>query len=283
MKRYLIILGAALGLYPLGSRGEDTPPAIAVTIESLGRRAVDDMSPVIIMAVWPEGKLVWSQDQTRGGPPFRTARIDPATTQAVLNRFEKEAVFKKEGFRHSWFGPDSSYHSIWLNSGGKRTKIETWHELFEANPKLVAINGGIAALDGRNREDVIRSDTKEFQAFRVLWTDLRTSITALIPGEGTPYAESLKLSLLPGTDEPKHNAMPKAGVVPNEATAIRIAVAVWEPIYGTDKIAAEKPFHAKLTDGVWTVEGSTKHQKGGVALAEISKADGRILRISHGK
>ena len=86
-------------------------------------------------------------------------------------------------------------------------------------------------------------------------------------------------------DEPKHNAMPrKAGVVPDEATAIKIAVAVWEPIYGADKIAAEKPFRATLAQGVWTVQGFLpKGWVGGVALAEISKADGRIIRISHGK
>lgn len=92
-------------------------------------------------------------------------------------------------------------------------------------------------------------------------------------------------AVLFAADEPKHNAMPRTvGVVPNEATAIKIAVAVWEPIYGADKIAGEKPFHATLTEGVWTVQGSLpKGWVGGVALAEISKADGRILRISHGK
>lgn len=86
-------------------------------------------------------------------------------------------------------------------------------------------------------------------------------------------------------DDPKQNAMPgKNGVVPNEATAIKIAVAAWEPVYGANKIAAEKPFRAKLSNGVWTVQGSLpKGWKGGVALAEIAKEDGRIIRVSHGK
>jgi hypothetical protein len=92
-------------------------------------------------------------------------------------------------------------------------------------------------------------------------------------------------SALFAANEPKHNAMPRvAGVVPDDVTAIKIAVAVWGPIYGADKIAAEKPFRAKLANGVWTVQGSLpKGWVGGVALAEISKADGRIIRISHGK
>ena len=85
-------------------------------------------------------------------------------------------------------------------------------------------------------------------------------------------------------EEPKHNYIPKDGYVPTADAAIKIAVAVWEPIYGAAKIADEKPFRATLTKGVWTVEASLpKGSPGGVALAEISKADGRILRVSHGK
>jgi NTF2 fold immunity protein len=87
-----------------------------------------------------------------------------------------------------------------------------------------------------------------------------------------------------GGDGPNHNFVPKDGYVPTKDVAIKIAVAVWEPIYGADKIADEKPYRATLTEGVWTVEGSLpKGAKGGVALAEISKADGRIIRVSHGK
>ena len=82
----------------------------------------------------------------------------------------------------------------------------------------------------------------------------------------------------------KHNFKPKDGYVPDAKTAIKIAVAVWEPIYGADKIADEKPYHAQLTNGTWIVEGSLpKGMLGGVAIAEIAKDDGRILRVSHGQ
>ena len=85
-------------------------------------------------------------------------------------------------------------------------------------------------------------------------------------------------------EPPKHSYMPPNGYVPDAKTAIRIAVAVWSPIYGEAKIQKEKPFHASLAKGIWTVEGSLpKGSVGGVAEADISKQDGRILRISHGK
>jgi hypothetical protein len=70
--------------------------------------------------------------------------------------------------------------------------------------------------------------------------------------------------------------------VPDQAAAIQIAVAVWNPIYGKEKIQKEKPFKAILRDGVWHVSGNLpKGRMGGVAEAEISKTDGRIIRISH--
>ncbi|PYK35505.1 MAG: hypothetical protein DME54_04580 [Verrucomicrobia bacterium] len=78
--------------------------------------------------------------------------------------------------------------------------------------------------------------------------------------------------------------MAPAGYAPDSATAIKIALAVWEPIYGAAVIAGEKPYHATLRDGVWTVTGSLPgRMKGGVAIAEIPKQDGRILLVSHTK
>lgn len=87
----------------------------------------------------------------------------------------------------------------------------------------------------------------------------------------------------------KHSFVPKDGFVPDKETAIRIAEAVWIPIYGEDQINNEKPFKATLRNGVWLVEGSLPEGPensivaGGVAVAEIAKKDGHIIRVSHGK
>ena len=84
-------------------------------------------------------------------------------------------------------------------------------------------------------------------------------------------------------NQAKHNYIPPSGYVPDEKTAVSIAEAVWLPIYG-DRIYGSKPFKARLHDGVWFVEGTLpKNWIGGVPEAEISKQDGRILRVSHGK
>jgi|HubBroStandDraft_4_1064222.scaffolds.fasta_scaffold397298_2 hypothetical protein len=77
---------------------------------------------------------------------------------------------------------------------------------------------------------------------------------------------------------------PKEGFVPTAEVAIAIAIAVWTPIYGADQISREKPYHAELLKGVWYVSGSlAPNTFGGVAEAQISKHDGRVLGVIHGK
>jgi hypothetical protein len=83
----------------------------------------------------------------------------------------------------------------------------------------------------------------------------------------------------------KHSVTRAEGFVPNQETAIAIAVAVWLPIYGKENIERQKPYVASLVNGVWVVEGtwSKDYTHGGVAIAEISKSNGKVLRVSHGK
>jgi hypothetical protein len=84
--------------------------------------------------------------------------------------------------------------------------------------------------------------------------------------------------------EPRHTFKPKEGYVPDAETAIAIAIATWNPIYGKDQIAREKPYKATFSNGIWTVVGSLPAgMAGGVAEADIAKDDARILRVSHGK
>lgn len=75
---------------------------------------------------------------------------------------------------------------------------------------------------------------------------------------------------------------PSAGYVPDSTTAVRIATAVLDPIYGKAKIAAEKPWHVGLIDGVWTVVGTFNGRgNGGEAIVQIDKRTGAIKFVGH--
>jgi hypothetical protein len=77
---------------------------------------------------------------------------------------------------------------------------------------------------------------------------------------------------------------PKSGFIPDEATAIKVAEAILSPIYGEKQILGERPFHATLNDGTWTVSGSLpKGWDGGVATIRIDKKTGGVISYIHTK
>jgi len=95
------------------------------------------------------------------------------------------------------------------------------------------------------------------------------------------------LALLVGCYNEKYPEVdwkPQDGYVSTEASAIKIAEAVWLNVYGP-KIEGDKPFKAQLIKGkVWVVEGTFNSDGfGGVPYIEIQKSDGKILKVIHGK
>jgi hypothetical protein len=83
---------------------------------------------------------------------------------------------------------------------------------------------------------------------------------------------------------------PKNGYVPDEATAIRIAEAVFIPIYGEKHVRSERPFHATLQGDYWVVRGSLPKPKrrdeivvGGTMTAEIDHVTGRVKEAYHAR
>jgi hypothetical protein len=85
-------------------------------------------------------------------------------------------------------------------------------------------------------------------------------------------------------DWAKYSVKPKDGFVPDEKTAIAIAVAVWTPIYGLKNLEFQKPYTAKLEGDVWRVEGTLPAgMTGGTATAIIAKEDGQIRAVWHTK
>ena len=90
---------------------------------------------------------------------------------------------------------------------------------------------------------------------------------------------------------PSQATVPARGFVPDSVTAVRIAVAVWIPLYGETEIKAKQPFVATLQDSVWTVTTSPQPGRyinlggivleGGTAIAKIGQRDARILLAAY--
>jgi hypothetical protein len=176
-------------LIPLTARCADSTPAVAIFQESLGlAHPGADSSHRLLVEIWPDGRIVWSRDQQRGGGPLLSARLEPRNVQALLDRLDRQDVFDAKSFRHSWVGPDSTFTTISLQSAARHTRLESWHEEFERQPNLVALSSGVTSLGGRTREEALKSDTKEYRQFRRVWADARSAIAALLPKQGDAYS-----------------------------------------------------------------------------------------------
>jgi hypothetical protein len=90
---------------------------------------------------------------------------------------------------------------------------------------------------------------------------------------------SVDLHRSPTFDNP---VLPKAGVVPDADTAMRIAEAVWTPLYGAETIQSQMPLTAELKFNIWTVTGAAASPGTEALFAVILQADGRILSVGRG-
>ncbi|HEY4837019.1 MAG TPA: NTF2 fold immunity protein [Candidatus Acidoferrales bacterium] len=101
------------------------------------------------------------------------------------------------------------------------------------------------------------------------------------------------ISVTVGLTNPVPGENPIEGFVPDSRTAVKIGEAVLVPVYGKAQIESELPITAKLKRDTWMVSGTlncpdsagrkSDSCDGGVAYVQISKADGRIIAMSHGK
>jgi hypothetical protein len=111
-------------------------------------------------------------------------------------------------------------------------------------------------------------------SYKILQTAVVVVATLLQPA-GRAFTQSSAYS-----GEP---FVPADGFVPDEATAIQIAEAVLNPIYGA-QIEGEKPYISKLVNGVWIITGSLPpNAVGGVFEIWINKKTGAIVRVRHGQ
>ncbi|MDR3742592.1 MAG: NTF2 fold immunity protein [Terracidiphilus sp.] len=109
---------------------------------------------------------------------------------------------------------------------------------------------------------------------------LAVSIFAQRPTAPLDEWKALDISLSQKSMKP---IRPRNGFVPDEATAVKVALAVAVAQWGEKAIAEELPFKGRLRGDVWTVKGTLHPQgaAGGTAVIKVSKSTGAILFAVH--
>jgi hypothetical protein len=76
--------------------------------------------------------------------------------------------------------------------------------------------------------------------------------------------------------------LPTQGIIPDEVTAVNVAEAVFQPIFGTEEVKKYLPYHAQLKEGAWIVYGTLKPgSRGDTPQMTIQKKDGKVIEVWH--
>ena len=141
----------------------------------------------LILAAWPDGYVVWSQDRIEGGPPYFAGSVAPRLLSGGLSRAVRDGVFADKSLGNPCFGPDAKFTTILLRQSGKQLRMDSWHEVSEQSGKLFASSCALTALS-RPRLEAMREEPPRFLYYRVVWSELRAFASSLIPATSRPVA-----------------------------------------------------------------------------------------------
>ena len=162
---------------------------VAVYTDSYGGAA--SHQPRLVLAVWKDGHIVWSDDRLRGGAPYRAGQIDPKRLASLLSDLERIGLFGEEELARSYVGPDAAFTTILIHNGARRIAMRSWHELYESNGTVVALADGLMALEHRSLFKVLKDQPADYLFFRYVWSEVRGRTAALVPCFAQPTSGEL--------------------------------------------------------------------------------------------
>ena len=140
--------------------------------------------PQLIVSIWGDGSVVWSNDRVNGGPPYFAAQIKPQDVSAALTKLGDLGVFDVPRLNESHFGPDSKFTTILVRTAGKELIMASWHELYEANGSVIAAAHGLTGLGGKKLFPALAEQPADYLHYRMIWLAIRFAAANLIPTSG---------------------------------------------------------------------------------------------------
>ena len=164
-----------------------TQPVAAVWYQS--SRPVDPggESRRLIVGVWADGRVVWSDDGATGGKPYRTARIARDRVDQLLTDLGAAKFFGEA--RKVNFGPDASYTVLAAERGADRQWLGSWHEPPRGSKgRSVVTERGIVPVPPGEKPP---EPSPDYRRYLGVWAKSRQAIEGVVPEAGEPLEEEL--------------------------------------------------------------------------------------------
>lgn len=142
------------------------------------------------IAAWRDGRIVWSQNLSKGGKPYYSGKINPKAVQKILDTFGKEQA-RNPISRFSHAIPDAASQNIVIQGkpGNPDVSLQAVHFGNKPNSRIKFSSHGITSADA-----VIPNtpDEQEYQKFRTAFDRTGNALLSLAPTTTTAIARPLK-------------------------------------------------------------------------------------------
>ena len=154
------------------------------TIYTEAHGLTDSGESTLILAIRKDGQAIWSENRINGGGQYRIGQVEPKKVEALLERLNQDGLFVDKDLLRGHFGPDSSFTTILVESGKQKVKMQSWHELAEANGGIATEIGLVGGKDSRLA--VLKKSSSKYLHYRLVWSELRVQLSDLLPADSRP-------------------------------------------------------------------------------------------------
>ena len=160
----------------------DGNSVIAVYVEDW--RLGSDGASKLIVAIWGDGQVVWSEKRELGGPPYRCAVIEKARMSELLSTISDAGYCVNAEVNKPMCGPDEQFSVIFVKREEKLLKMQSSHEIRDALHRIAVRDGATPPARQLRWLDVLSQMSREELFYRVAWKDVRSIIQELVPMVG---------------------------------------------------------------------------------------------------
>jgi len=138
----------------------------------------------LIIAVYADGTLRWSDDQAMGGAPYRAAHVSPERVTRLLDDLHALGFFTDPDVAHHRisYGPDASYTVLAAERGDARQRLASWHDPAPRGSLIVTEHGLSAIQPGQP----VPQASPSYHRFTQVWAQARKLIYDLLPTAEEP-------------------------------------------------------------------------------------------------